>query len=77
MKKHFDKYLKFNISKNKLETNTFKTILTINHDKVLHICYDLENNDGNNKVIKTAITQRNKHKFLTFIYYSPKQKNEK
>ena len=72
LKNHFDKYLKINTSRNKLESSSFKTIITINHEKVLHICYYIENNNAKNRYIKTAITQRNKHKFMTIIYYSPK-----
>ena len=74
IKRNNKKYLKYNISRNKLENNSFKTIMTISHDKVLHICYNIEKNteNYNNKFIRTSITQRNKHKFLTLIYYSPK-----
>ena len=72
LKNRFDKYLKINTSRNKLESTTFKTIIAINHEKVLYICYDIESNNERNRFIKTAITQRNKHKFLTIIYYSPK-----
>ena len=73
LKHYFDnKYFKFNNSRNKLESKNFKTIIPLNHEKVLHICYDLENNNPKDRFIKTAITQRNKHKFLTIIYYSPK-----
>ena len=74
IKKNNKRYLKNNISRNKLENNSFKTIMTISHDKVLHICYNIEKNNENfnNKFVRTSITQRNKHKFLTLIYYAPK-----
>ena len=66
-------HLKYEKSKNILENNTFKGIITIEHDKISHICYNVENNNNNNdKFIRTAITQRNKHKFLTIIYYTLK-----
>ena len=69
----FKKYLNYEKSKNVLENNDFKSIITIDHDKISHICYNVENNNDNNeKFIRTAITQRNKHKFLTIIYYTPK-----
>ena len=75
IKRNNKRYLKCNISRNKLENNSFKTIMTISHDKVLHICYNIEKNSENinNKFVRTAITQRNKHKFLTLIYYTPKK----
>lgn len=72
---HFSNFLNFNMDKNKIENDTFKTIMPISHDKLQHICCKEEysNNDGKNKFIGTAITQRNKHKFLTIIYYRPKK----
>ena len=62
------------MSRNKIENSNFKTILTITHDKILHICYNVDDDDNNfyNKFLRSAITQRNKHKFLTIIYYRPK-----
>ena len=72
LKKYFQKIIKNNISKNIIENNTFKTIMTISHDKLLHLCYSAENTDLNDTFIRTAVTQRNKHKFITLIYYSPK-----
>jgi hypothetical protein len=65
----------FDISRNQIENDTFKTLMTLTHDKTAHICYNIEanNNDINNKYISTIITQRNKHKFLTIIYFSPKK----
>ena len=75
LKKYFQKIIKNNISKNIIENNTFKTIMTISHDKLLHLCYSAENTEMNDSFIRTAITQRNKHKFLSIIYYSPKKNN--
>ena len=62
----------FNNSRNKLENTTFKTIMTISHDKISHLCNSFKN-DNNDNYTHISITQRNKHKFLTFIYYSPKR----
>ena len=75
IKKHFNQYLNFNMDKNKIENDTFKSIMPISHEKLLHICSNAEyyNNDCKNKFIRSAITQRNKHKFLTIIFYSPKK----
>ena len=75
LKKTFQKIIKNNISKNIIENNTFKTIMTISHDKLLHLCYSAENTEINDTFIRTAITQRNKHKFLSIVYYSPKKNN--
>ena len=65
----------YDISRNQIENDTFKTIMTISHDKISHICYNMDkcNDDNNNKYISSIITQRIKHKFLTIIYYSPKK----
>ena len=70
-------YFKIPVSldKNKifLENNTFKTIITISHEKILHLCYNNEKYNNDKNFIRTAITQRNKHKFITIVYYSPKK----
>jgi hypothetical protein len=62
--------------KNLIENNTFKDIVTIYHDKLCHICYNIRNKENNEKdnYIRTAITQRIKHKFLTIVYFTPKSK---
>ena len=73
LKDYFKKNLFINKTKNILENETFKTIITISHEKLSHICFKKEN-DINEQYIRTAITQRNKHKFLTLVYYSPKNK---
>ena len=51
--------------------------MAICHDKLSHIRYAAEKNlnDLNNLYIRTAITQRNKHKLLTIIYYNRKKSN--
>ena len=54
-----------------LENETFKSITTIPHDKLSHLFLNL--NNDNNKYLRCAITQRNKHKFLTLVYLSPKK----
>lgn len=71
--KKYQKIIKNNLSKNIIENNTFKTIMAISHDKLLHLCYGAENTNLNDTFIRTSITQRNKHKLLTLIYYSPKK----
>ena len=73
LEKYFKKIIKKNTSKNLIENDTFKTIMAISHDKLLHLCYNEEDTNLNDSFLRTAITQRNKHKFLTLIYYSPKK----
>ena len=76
LQKVYLKDISFDKTKTLLENNTFKSILTISHEKLLHICHNVENNydnDNDNKYIRTALTQRNKHKFLTLVYYTPKK----
>ena len=62
--------------KNVIENNTFKDIVTIDHDKLLHICSNIrsEENVIQDNYIRIAITQRVKHKFLTIVYFTPKSK---
>jgi hypothetical protein len=68
-------FLNFNLSKNILENNEYKTILTFSHEKLSHICYKTngEYNNNEDKYIKSSVTQRNNHKFLTLIYFTPKK----
>ena len=63
------KMLILNKTKDLLETNTFKSIMTIPHEKLSHLFLYC---DSDNKYIRNAMTQRNKHKFLTVVYFSPK-----
>lgn len=60
---------KFDKTKTILENSTFKSITTIPHEKLAHIFTHFY---INNKYIKSSVTQRNKHKFLTLVYFSPK-----
>ena len=50
----------------------YKSILTISHEKLSHACFEIETDYNNEKFIKTSSTQRNNHKFLTLVYYTPK-----
>lgn len=72
----FPNKLVFDKRKNFIENNTFKDIITISHDKISHICYNIGNeNSDQDKFVRTSITHRIKHKFLTIIYYTPKSDN--
>jgi hypothetical protein len=67
--KENEEMLILNKTKDLLETNTFKSIMTIPHEKLSHLFLYC---DSDNKYIRNAMTQRNKHKFLTVVYFSPK-----
>ena len=73
LQKVYLKDISFDKTKTLLENNTFKSILTISHEKLLHICHNVESNNDNDKYIRTSLTQRTKHKFLTLVYYTPKK----
>lgn len=53
----------------------FKIITKIPHDQLSHLCINnnlyINNNDKNYNTF--SVTQRNKHKFLTIVYISPKK----
>ena len=58
---------------NKCEEYT--KISTMPHDKLLHLCVNENSliNKNEKNYNKLSVTQRNKHKFLTIIYISPKK----
>ena len=68
--KENEEMLILNKTKDLLETNTFKSIMTIPHEKLSHLFLYC---DSDNKYIRNAMTQRNKHKFVTVVYFSPKK----
>ena len=55
------------------ENNTFKKILIWPHEKLMHLCQNIEDL-GNMKdnYLKISTTIRLKHKYLTLVYYRPK-----
>ena len=69
-------YLKYNEKNTLTENNTYKKILSCPHEKLLHFFQNINDLDINNKrrYIKGCTTIRNKHKYLTIVYYKPKQK---
>lgn len=73
LQKVFIKDISFDKTKNLVENNTFKSILTISHEKLLHICHNIESNTDNDQYVRFSLTQRSKHKFLTLVYYTPKK----
>ena len=54
----------------------FQKVSIMPHDKLSHLCINenlyIKRNENNYNAI--SVTQRNKHKFITIIYISPKQK---
>ena len=58
------------------EKNNYKKILVFPHEKLMHLCpsmdeLDLKGKNNKNNFIKISTTIRNKHKFLTTVYYRP------
>ncbi len=65
--------LKYSEKNTLTENNTYKKILTCPHEKLMHYFQnydDLKNFKKN--YIRGCTTIRNKHKFLTVVYYKPK-----
>ena len=55
------------------ENNTYKKIMTCPHEKLMHFCSNLDDiKNIDNDFFRLCTTVRNKHKFLTLIYYKPK-----
>ena len=55
------------------ENNTFKKIMIWPHEKLMHACPNLDNLcEDNNNYYRICTTQRNKHKYLTIVYYKSK-----
>lgn len=74
IRKQSHSFLNQNLNKNILENKAYKTILNISHEKLSHVYYDIDSNSyiiNQNQYLKSAITQRINHKFLTFVYYTP------
>ena len=46
------------------------------HEKLMHLCPNLEdlNEQSINNYFRICTTFRSKHKYLTIVYYKPKQK---
>ena len=74
LKSHFKNNIELDKRKIIIETNTFKDISAFPHYQLSHICYNVgnENNEDKDNYLRTSITQRIKHKFLTIIYFTPK-----
>ena len=69
-KKNYLKYKEKNLMD---ENNTYKKILVFPHEKLMHLCPNINYlNPKENNYMKICTTTRNKHKFLTTVYYRPR-----
>ena len=70
-------YFNIPVSLNKnrtiIENEAFKTIIAISHEKLSHLCFNNEKNENDETYIRSAVTQRNKQKYITIVYFSPKK----
>ena len=67
------KKFRFKVKNTLNENNTYKKILPFPHEKLMHFCQNI--NDLNNwkkNYLRGSTTIRNKHKYLTIVYYKPK-----
>lgn len=72
-KKAKEQCLKYKEKNINTENNTFKKIMVWPHEKLMHVCPNIEDlSESNENYFKVCLTQRNKHKYLTVVYYRPK-----
>lgn len=65
---------KYNDNNFNTENNTSKKIMTWPHEKLLHACPNLKDlSEENESYYKICTTIRTKHKYLTLVYYRPKE----
>ena len=68
------RYVNFKIKNTLNENITYKKILPFPHEKLVHFCQSINDlNNWKNNYLRGCTTIRNKHKFLTIVYYKPKQ----
>ena len=66
------KYLDYKEKDCHTENNTYKKILPCPHEKLMHFCENIDNiKDISKRYTKVSSCIRNKHKYLTVIYYKP------
>ena len=68
-------YMPISLNKNRtiIENESFKTIIAISHEKLSHLFFNNEENENDETYIRSAVTQRNKQKYITIVYFSPKK----
>ena len=64
--------LKYKENNFNTENNTYKKIMVWPHEKLMHLCPNCEDLNENERFFQTCTTIRNKHKYLTLVYYRPK-----
>ena len=55
------------------ENNSYKKIFIFPHEKLGHITPNIDDIFSDKNYNRYSITERKKHKYLTFVYYKPKQ----
>ena len=69
-------YIKNNFNMKYNKSKEFQKVSIMPHDKLLHLCVSenlfVNKNEKNYNIL--SVTQRNRHKFITLIYISPKSK---
>lgn len=71
------KYLKYRRGNSTTENNSYKKILDCPHEKLLHLCPNIQDAvKGDKGIMKTSVSIRNKHKLITIVYYKPKNIKE-
>ena len=55
------------------ENNSYKKIFIFPHEKLRHITPNINDIFNNKKYNRYSITERKKHKYLTLVYYKPKE----
>ena len=69
-------YIKNNFNMKYNKSKEFQKVSIMPHDKLLHLCVNenlfVNKNEKNYNIL--SVTQRNRHKFITLIYISPKSK---
>ena len=72
------KYLLYKEKNHLTENNTYKKILPCPHEKLMHFFENIDDiKDINKRYIKVSSSIRNKHKYLTVIYYKPRKTEKK
>ena len=56
------------------ENGSYKTVEVCPHEKLLHLCFNSNEEELDNKYVKASVSVRIKHKFLSIVYYRPKKK---
>ena len=67
----------FEEKNNSNENKCYKKIFIVPHEKLGHMIPNINDIDSNQKYFRFSVTERKKHKFLTYIYFKPKEYNKK